>query len=542
MKIIARTLRAILLLALIMSIICSCKKDNTPSNIQPTSIQISESSVNLTVGGREKLIVSVEPSNADLSIAAWTSADTNIIKVDKDGIATAISAGETTITYKTDNNLEQQCKFKVVASPVSGIVLPQANYPIGNGLKFIIQGTGFTASDKIWFRKASYSTTGIKSSLDGDDILGEINELAGNYINVSSGAENGWYSVYLEDAGILYNLGNLEFSTYHVPAYVFDPTKNYWEDTQWRMMQLRGHVKEMMFRSIHQGKDNYLDSHSLTSFNEQGFKIKELVESDNFWPILKEIKYDNQNRITKYQVTDDYQKPSSATYWDRSYSFTYGTHGKFFPINMNGNSLASSYWNYNESDFCASFDNGVIWEKGLIGIQYTTSSNNGSFNFSIDIYSDSIVQTRNDVSQIGDYSLRDTFIYNGVFPSIQREYREHDPNPLVVQTYAFSSTGMPIERKCTYPVVFASWKDNYVENSPISIYSEESEIHCEYDGNFDLISTQSQYQNINETRKFYYTSYDVNGNWTECIAVLQDTGSFNTTSVWTITRDFTYWE
>lgn len=544
MKIIPIQLRIIFLFVLSLNLIYSCKKDDSPTTLQPTSIELSESTVSLVVGGREKLLVSFEPADADLSQAKWVSSDTNIVKVDNSGIVTAIAAGSATVIFSTANNLSKQCSFTVVQSPVSGIVLPMANYPIGNGLKFIIQGTGFSESNKIWFRKASYSNTGFKSTQDGDDILGEIHEIAGNYINVSGGATNGWYSVYLEDDGNMFNLGNLEFSTYQVPAFVYDPNKIFWDDTHWRRFQLRGKVKEMKTNEIY---FPYWSHSSSFTFNDKGF-----LEASMAWSYPTSYQYDSQNRlVNKTEVLG--VNFGNGFLMDRvTCKYFYGNHSLYIPIPGSDAQFPHTYSQpfYDGSLYYQERFDFMTLLKGLEKVEIEEHFEDNSTMtcvYLLNVFSDSVTC---DYSS-PNYSIRDSkFLWKFIngFPT---EYRED----LFIKTtgqweytlsssYNYNTNGMPSDFNRTFTDdsgIRSYGNGTYIPSCPFNIYTDfsspnNSGITLGYDQNWDITSYKDDYKNIG----FYYTSYDAHGNWTQCYVINTEWTGHSGISI--LTRDFTYWE
>ena len=145
-------IRRVFLSFFICFLIISCnKKEDEVSQIEATSVSISEADVTISVGGREKLEIIVEPEGVDLSRSVWRSSDTNIVKVDEKGVVTARAEGKATVSYTTSNSLSKQCEFTVVSSPVSSLVLPDPDFPIGIGLKMFLMGQGFTSGQRYGF-------------------------------------------------------------------------------------------------------------------------------------------------------------------------------------------------------------------------------------------------------------------------------------------------------------------------------------------------------------------------------------------------------
>lgn len=69
-----------------------------PDPVYPTSISLSPSSADLTVGRTTTLKVGYEPSNTNMKQVSFSSSDSNIASVDEEGVVTGVSVGDATIT------------------------------------------------------------------------------------------------------------------------------------------------------------------------------------------------------------------------------------------------------------------------------------------------------------------------------------------------------------------------------------------------------------------------------------------------------------
>ena len=80
-----------------------------------TSISLNKSSTTIYVGDTEQLTATLFPSDASDTTITWTSSNTNIATVNKDGVITAKSAGSAIITAKTNDgsNLSAACTVTV---------------------------------------------------------------------------------------------------------------------------------------------------------------------------------------------------------------------------------------------------------------------------------------------------------------------------------------------------------------------------------------------------------------------------------------------
>ena len=87
----------------------------------PTSIKINKSSVSLDLSGTKTttLKATIEPSNATNKEITWTSSNTKVATVDKNGKVTAKGNGTTQIIAETKNKKKATCKVTITTSPTS---------------------------------------------------------------------------------------------------------------------------------------------------------------------------------------------------------------------------------------------------------------------------------------------------------------------------------------------------------------------------------------------------------------------------------------
>ena len=79
---------------------------------EPTSVSLNKTSLTLDVGKSYTLTKTVSPSNAVTSYN-WSSSNTSVATVDKNGKVTAKASGTATITVKTSNGKTANCKVTV---------------------------------------------------------------------------------------------------------------------------------------------------------------------------------------------------------------------------------------------------------------------------------------------------------------------------------------------------------------------------------------------------------------------------------------------
>jgi uncharacterized protein YjdB len=120
----AKTMRrripqAAVFLALI-AILAGCQMSS--SLVPPTDISL-QSYLILIVGGTQKLIPTVKPSNASTDGLVWSSADSAIATVDSNGTVAGVSEGQTTVTVATPYGREASCFILVVSVGVEKVSL-----------------------------------------------------------------------------------------------------------------------------------------------------------------------------------------------------------------------------------------------------------------------------------------------------------------------------------------------------------------------------------------------------------------------------------
>lgn len=89
------------------------------TTIEPTSISLSKSNINLIAGENASLTATVMPTGSSKSVT-WTSSDSNVATV-KDGVVTAVSAGTATITATSTVNTSIKATATVNVKAVSSI-------------------------------------------------------------------------------------------------------------------------------------------------------------------------------------------------------------------------------------------------------------------------------------------------------------------------------------------------------------------------------------------------------------------------------------
>ena len=108
--------------------------------VQATGVKLNTTSKSMTVNTTDKLVATIEPSNASDKTVTCSSDNTSVITVDKNGNIKAVGLGEANITVKTANGKTASAK---VISDVKNITLSVTNQTIS---KYGTNSTKITAN------------------------------------------------------------------------------------------------------------------------------------------------------------------------------------------------------------------------------------------------------------------------------------------------------------------------------------------------------------------------------------------------------------
>ena len=526
--------KTVLIASCVSLLLFSCTKDDDSvidtnnKKIPATSAQFYKKSFSLAMGGREKVMLTLEPEGAILLNASWSSSDTTIVKVDSLGIVTAIATGEAAISLTAGHNISGECTVKVIESPITGLVMPEARFPIAKDAIVFLQGTGFTANSKIILRHH----TDFKSTNGDEDILAQIQEQTMNYLSFAVTVSPGLYNIVLDENGNKYDFGNIEVEIPNIPEYEYDNNKIFWGDTHWRRFQLRGKVKEVTITSIEKLNSPMIfvggEMDEKVEFNNKGCIIFKSSHHDYTY-----FTYDSENRLVK-QIQNSINL--SANNSINTIEFKYGNHNFYYPIELWSDRIGR----------IGTPEGQTIWVKGLTGIDYIHDAPNNESskteNVEFAVSDNSITAIDNSVFKDSNtkYLYNYVYTYNGFFPVKMVENFDnyydmlgYGPNSRLIgqynYIYEFSSNGMPIKQIFNGDNTIR--QTDYVENCPFYLIST----YCEYDKNWNLIKRNDN----NFTFSCYYQSYDKFGNWTQCIGI-EDQGN-SSVNIYTVTREFTYW-
>ena len=89
--------------------------------VHPSGVSLDKKSATMQVGKSLKLTATVSPAGADDKSITWSSDNTKVATVDKDGNVKAVSEGKATITVTTnDGGKTDSCAVTVTAAPAPG--------------------------------------------------------------------------------------------------------------------------------------------------------------------------------------------------------------------------------------------------------------------------------------------------------------------------------------------------------------------------------------------------------------------------------------
>ena len=101
-------------------LLAGCDKDNAP--VAVSEVTLSRKALTMTVGDTEKLTATVLPEHAGYDGLVWSSNNTSVALVDVEGLVTAVSAGNATITA-TVGGIQATCEVTVADAVPEGLTV-----------------------------------------------------------------------------------------------------------------------------------------------------------------------------------------------------------------------------------------------------------------------------------------------------------------------------------------------------------------------------------------------------------------------------------
>ena len=131
-----------------------------------TSVSLSPTTLQLTVGESRKLEATIYPLNTKVSNVKWTSSVESVAKVSDDGTVTAVSNGVTSICVTVENKFFAFCQISVV-TPVTGITIHDSSIQINKGsyadISYSVLPIDATDKNVIW----TSSNDNVAAVIDG---------------------------------------------------------------------------------------------------------------------------------------------------------------------------------------------------------------------------------------------------------------------------------------------------------------------------------------------------------------------------------------
>lgn len=139
---------------------CSFKiTKKTYVNVRVTKVMLDETSVSIGAGNSRQLTATVVPENAYNKTVLWSTSNSKVVTVSKDGVITAVKSGKATITAASqDTGKKATCKVTVSVIPVTSFSLNTTEINQEEGTSYQLEAT------EIQPEGATYSTIRWESS------------------------------------------------------------------------------------------------------------------------------------------------------------------------------------------------------------------------------------------------------------------------------------------------------------------------------------------------------------------------------------------
>ena len=137
-----RLLYFIVLATISISSVLSCQQE--PEEIRVSSISLSKSTFELTVGDQALLDATISPDNATNKKIRWSSSKESVATVTPEGIVEAVSVGTSFITATSeDSGVNAKCEITVKEKVISvtGIALNKTSLSLTEGEEFTLEAT-----------------------------------------------------------------------------------------------------------------------------------------------------------------------------------------------------------------------------------------------------------------------------------------------------------------------------------------------------------------------------------------------------------------
>ena len=144
-----------------------------PSTINVTSITLSSTEENLTVGNSTVITATVLPENATNKTLAWNTSNSTVATVNENGLIVAVAAGEANITAaSTDGtNITATCHVTVTNNTANNYITADDIEEVVAGQEFVIPVALINADPITAIQTELYLPSGIVPNYNEDDVF-----------------------------------------------------------------------------------------------------------------------------------------------------------------------------------------------------------------------------------------------------------------------------------------------------------------------------------------------------------------------------------
>ncbi|MDD6976237.1 MAG: Ig-like domain-containing protein [Bacteroidales bacterium] len=167
----------IVLATIAISSVLSCQQE--PEEIRVSSISLSKSTLELTVGDQVSLDATISPDNATNKKISWSSSKESVATITPDGIVEAVSAGTAFITARSeDSGVNAKCEITVKEKTV--VVTGEATHiscrnAMLSGKVTLSQNTATNLSFGVLYSTSSDVLLGSATQLEAKDYDASFN-------------------------------------------------------------------------------------------------------------------------------------------------------------------------------------------------------------------------------------------------------------------------------------------------------------------------------------------------------------------------------
>ena len=167
----------------------TCKVTVTTKAINVSSISLNKTKESLYVGNSTTLTATIKPANASSKNITWSSNNTAVATVDKNGNVKALKVGSATITATASNGMKATCVITVISNnvDVTGISISNNQIALGVGKQSTVLATISPANATN--KNISWSTS--DGSIVSVDQKGNIKGLKTGTATITAKSNNG---------------------------------------------------------------------------------------------------------------------------------------------------------------------------------------------------------------------------------------------------------------------------------------------------------------------------------------------------------------